>query len=90
MNDWPVFIQTWKRTYSEDVKSLILTQQKFTESQNFWGLEVTSWDHLVHPTPSISQAESARDSCPGCVQSGFEYLQKWRIHNFSGQTCFGL
>ena len=37
---------------------------------------------LVQPPAEQGQMEQVG---LGCVQSGFQYLQEWRLHNLSGQ-----
>lgn len=35
-----------------------------------------------NPTPLLRQAHP-EEAARGCVQAGFEYLQRWRLHSFS-------
>lgn len=44
-----------------------------------------SGDHLI-PSPAQSRVTYMHQVAQGRVQLSFEYVQGWRIHNFSGQS----
>jgi len=46
------------------------------------GLEGTSVGHPVQPPAEVGSPEQAAQDC---VQAGFEYLQRRRLHNLPGQ-----
>ena len=46
-------------------------------------LDRSSGDHLVQLL--CSEQGHMQHSAQDCVQSGFEYLQGWRLHNLSGK-----
>jgi len=48
-----------------------------------WRLEAPLRDHLVQPP--YSKQVQLQQVAQGRIQASFEYLQRWRLHNVSGQ-----
>ena len=74
-------VSTWKSQGQKPGNPLVWLRLMDSEPQNITEAGRDLGDHLVQPT--LLKAGSAT-TAQGCVRSGFEYCQGWRLHSLSG------